>query len=71
MTPPTKWPALHFTLPPDRLHPAFATLSREWNGADRKRGYQLNVANALHPAAQAGAELADSTPSTPNRSSAP
>jgi serpin B len=39
--------ALHFTLPPDRLHPAFAELLKELNGQGKKRGYQLSVANAL------------------------
>jgi len=39
--------ALHFTLPPEQLHPAFGALVRELNGAGRKRGYQLSVANAL------------------------
>jgi serpin B len=39
--------ALHFTLPPDRLHLANSELLKEFNGAGRKRGYQLSVANAL------------------------
>jgi serpin B len=39
--------ALHFTLPPDELHPAFAALLKELNGEGQKRGYQLSVANAL------------------------
>jgi serpin B len=39
--------ALHFTLPPDQLHPAFAALLKEQNGEGKKRGYQLSVANAL------------------------
>ncbi len=39
---------LHFTLPQDRLHPAFAALGKQINGDDdRKRGYQLSTANAL------------------------
>jgi serpin B len=38
---------LHFTLKEGRLHPAFHTLIEELNGAGKKRGYQLNVANAL------------------------
>jgi serpin B len=38
---------LHFTLKPDHLHPAFHALIDELNGAGKKRGYQLNVANAL------------------------
>jgi serpin B len=39
--------ALHFTLPPDRLHPAFAALLKALNAEGQKRGYQLSVANAL------------------------
>src|SRR5947207_608733 len=40
--------ALHWHLSNDRLHPAFAALTKELNGAGReKRGYQLSVANAL------------------------
>jgi len=38
---------LHFTLKPDQLHPAFRTLIEELNGAGKKRGYLLSVANAL------------------------
>ncbi|HVS35534.1 MAG TPA: serpin family protein [Gemmataceae bacterium] len=40
---------LHFTLPQERLHAAFAALGRQINGdpADKKRGYQLSTANAL------------------------
>jgi serpin B len=38
---------LHFTLPNERLHPAFHALIEELNGAGKKRGYQLSVANAL------------------------
>jgi serpin B len=40
---------LHFTLPQEKLHSAFAGLIKEINGdpADKKRGYQLNTANAL------------------------
>jgi serpin B len=40
---------LHFTLPQDRLHAAFAALGKEINGdpEDNKRGYQLRTANAL------------------------
>ena len=39
---------LHFTLPQERLHPAFAALIKAVNGdADKKRGYQLSTANAL------------------------
>jgi serpin B len=37
---------LHFSLPPDRLHPAFATLHREIDGGS-PRPYKLSVANAL------------------------
>lgn len=36
---------LHFTLPPDRLHPAMGALLRDLNAAHT--GYQLRVANAL------------------------
>jgi serpin B len=39
--------ALHFTLPPGRLHPAFAALLKGLNAGGQKRGYQLSVANAL------------------------
>src|SRR5439155_12009941 len=40
---------LHFTLPQDKLNPAFGALIQQVNGdpADKKRGYQLNTANAL------------------------
>ena len=38
---------LHFTLKNDHLHPAFHALIEELNGAGKKRGYQLSVANAL------------------------
>ncbi len=38
---------LHFTLPPDRLHPAFAALLKDLRGAGQKRAYQLSIANAL------------------------
>jgi serpin B len=40
---------LHFTLPEDKLQPAFGALVKEVNGdpADAKRGYQLSTANAL------------------------
>jgi serpin B len=38
---------LHFTLNPDRLHPAFAALMRVENATGKQRGYQLAVANAL------------------------
>jgi serpin B len=36
---------LHFTLPPDKLHPAMGALLRDLNAAHE--GYQLSVANAL------------------------
>ena len=40
---------LHFTLPQDKLNPAFGALVKQINGdpADAKRGYQLSTANAL------------------------
>jgi len=38
---------LHFTLPQERLHPAFAGLISHFNEGDKKRPYQLNVANRL------------------------
>jgi serpin B len=38
---------LHFDLNTDKLHPTFHTLIDELNGAGKKRGYQLSVANAL------------------------
>ena len=38
---------LHFTLDKDRLHPAFGELIRKVNGPDKKRGYELAVANSL------------------------
>jgi len=38
---------MHFTLPQERLHPAAGTLVRDLSGADKKRGYQLSVANSL------------------------
>jgi serpin B len=38
---------LHFTLPPERLHPAMVTLIRAVNGAGKQRGCQLRTANAL------------------------
>lgn len=39
--------ALHFTLPQEKLHPAFAELLKGLNGEGKKRGYRLNVANRL------------------------
>jgi serpin B len=39
---------LHFDLANDKLHPAFAALTKEINGeGNPKRGYQLRTANAL------------------------
>jgi serpin B len=38
---------LHFTLDQQRLHPAFATVLRDWKAEGKKRAYQLTVANAL------------------------
>ena len=38
---------LHFTLPNERLHPAFGELIRKIQGADEKRHYELAVANSL------------------------
>jgi serine protease inhibitor len=40
---------MHFTLPQERLNPAFAGLIKEVNGdsADKDRGYELSTANAL------------------------
>jgi serpin B len=37
---------LHFSLPPDALHPAFAALDRQLNDG-KGRSYKLSVANAL------------------------
>lgn len=39
--------ALHFDLEQDKLHPAYAELLKQLNGAGRKRSFQLTVANAL------------------------
>jgi serpin B len=39
--------ALRFSLPPDRLHPAFGTLVREINAPGAKRASELFTANAL------------------------
>jgi serpin B len=39
--------AMRFDLPPEQLHPAFAWLVRDLNGAGGSRGYTLDVANAL------------------------
>ena len=38
---------LHYTLPGDKLHGAFASLIKQQNGVGAKRAYQLNVANRL------------------------
>ncbi len=38
---------LHFTLPPEKLHPAFGGLTDSLQTAGKKRSYQLNIANAL------------------------
>jgi len=39
--------ALHFTVPPARLHPVFGALMKEVNGDPEKRPYELYTANAL------------------------
>ncbi|HKB38837.1 MAG TPA: serpin family protein, partial [Gemmataceae bacterium] len=41
--------AMHFSLPQEKLHPAFGALLRDLNseGRDIVRGYELSVANAL------------------------
>ena len=38
---------LHFTLPQEKLHPAFASLNPTWNPDGKRRGYRLSVANRL------------------------
>jgi serpin B len=38
---------LHFTLENERLHPEFGELIRKINGGDKKRNYELDVANSL------------------------
>src|SRR5262249_46795734 len=38
---------LHFTLPQEKLHPAFGDLRRYWNAESQERGYRLSVANRL------------------------
>lgn len=38
---------LHFTLPPERFHPAAGSVMRDLNDAMQPRKHQLNVANAL------------------------
>lgn len=40
---------LHFTLDPDRLHPAFALIQDHLNGIQKKGNIQLSVANTLWP----------------------
>jgi serpin B len=42
--------ALHFTLPQEKLHPAFAELQASLNAAQRSNTLQLFVANSLWPA---------------------
>lgn len=39
--------AMHFDLEAARFHPAFAALSREWQGPVKGRKYQLKIANRL------------------------
>ena len=39
--------ALHFTLPQDQLHPAFAVLATKLRSDTKKAGYQLRIANRL------------------------
>ena len=38
---------LHFSLPQEKLHPAFASLNRTWHGKGKESGYRLIVANRL------------------------
>lgn len=38
---------LHFSLPQERVHQALGALEKQLNAADKNRGYQLSVANAL------------------------
>jgi serpin B len=38
---------LHFTLAPDRLHPALGALLHDLHGDGKSRGYRLAIANAL------------------------
>jgi serpin B len=38
---------LHFTLPQDRLHPAFGTLTQRLQASGKEKQFQLNIANAL------------------------
>lgn len=39
--------ALHFHLPPEKLHPAIGDLLATWTAADKEPGFQLSVANRL------------------------
>jgi serpin B len=41
--------AMHFTLPQQRLHPAFSILQKQLIEDEKSRGYQLLLANALWP----------------------
>jgi len=45
---------LHFTLPPERLHPAFRRLIQSMNEGGRKGAFELSVANALWGKSGAG-----------------
>ncbi|HQE91694.1 MAG TPA: serpin family protein [Anaerolineae bacterium] len=47
--------ALHFTLPPEALHPAFNALDLDLTAAEATDAFRLNIANALW--AQAGYEF--------------
>jgi serpin B len=38
---------LHFTLPPDRLHPAFGALTQQLQANGKAKPFELNIANAL------------------------
>ena len=38
---------LHFRLPQDQLHPAFAALQQTWDADGKDAGYRLSVANRL------------------------
>ncbi len=38
---------LHFTVPQEQLHPAFATLGAELHGDVKKEGFELRIANRL------------------------
>lgn len=41
--------ALHFTLPPERLHPAFAQLEAGWREVQQTGNVKLSMANSLWP----------------------